>query len=109
MQKLLQLTLISLEEYSELQSKLGAKDERKHHWRWKKTYLEETLEELMMYDTIFGQVPTQNVQNLIENVAKRAGENFKDIPHRTTVEQMTRELGIIADLQTSEMAMKVTN
>ena len=72
-----------------------------------KTYLEETLEELMMYDTIiFGQVPTQN---LIENVAKRAGENFKDIPHRTTVEQTTRELGIIADLQTSEMAMKVTN
>ena len=59
---------------------------------------------LMEYNAIVGQVPNQNIPNLIEQFAKRAGENVKDIPHRTTVEQMTRELGIIADLQTSEMA-----
>ena len=39
-------TVISLEEYSELQSKLGAKDERITSLEMEKTCLEETLEEL---------------------------------------------------------------
>ena len=125
-------TVISLEEYYELLSNLGAKDERITSLEMENTCLQETLEELrknsaeekrtkkdgktysvdtrlMVYDAIVGQVPSQNIPNLIEHFAKRAGENLKDIPHRTTVEQMTRELGIIADLQTSEMAMKVAD
>ena len=39
-------TVISLEEYSELQSKLGAKDERITSLKMEKTCLEQTLEEL---------------------------------------------------------------
>ena len=61
---------------------------------------------IMVYDAIVNQVPTQNIPLLIQSHANRTGENLDSIPHRTTVEQIARELGIIADLQTSEMAMK---
>jgi hypothetical protein len=46
---------------------------------------------------------------LVRKLSNRLGAPLKDVPQRTTVEQMTRELGVIANLQVSELAMKTSN
>ncbi|XP_050404243.1 uncharacterized protein LOC126820380 [Patella vulgata] len=72
-----------------------------------KTYSVKTR--MMVYDTIVGQVPTNNVPGIIAGQAKRNGDVLTSVPHRTTVEQMARELDTIADLKSAELAMKSKN
>ena len=72
-----------------------------------KMYSSETR--MGVFDHIINQVPTQNVPTLIESAAKRRGETLTSVPHRTTVEQMARELSCIADLRSAELLMKTEN
>ncbi|CAM1319971.1 Uncharacterised protein r2_g2834 [Pycnogonum litorale] len=81
------------------QEKKSKKDE--------KTYSLDTR--MMLYDAVVNQVPTKNVPTLIQKFSERSGITLKDVPHQNTIEQMTRELGVISDLQAAEIAMKTTN
>lgn len=56
----------------------------------------------MVFDAIENQVPMNNIPKLIEKFSIRNGVTLPDIPHRSTVENMVRELGTIAELQTAE-------
>lgn len=62
-----------------------------------------------VYDPLLNNVPTISVPEVLGSFAKRIGINLTDIPHRTTVEAMARELGIIADLQTAEKVLANQN
>ncbi|KAK6167398.1 hypothetical protein SNE40_021434 [Patella caerulea] len=64
---------------------------------------------MKVFDFVVNEVPTENVSNLMTKIAERSGDTLSDIPNRTTVDQMARELGIIADLQSSEVAKKTKN
>ena len=57
---------------------------------------------LAVFDGLINQVPTQNIPHLIGKFAGRFGVSIASIPHRSTVEAMARELGVIADVQTAE-------
>ena len=72
-----------------------------------KTY--STDKRMSIYDAIVSQVPTQNIPSLIEKLSQRTGEKLSALPHRTTVEQMARELDVIADLKAAELAMKISD
>lgn len=69
-----------------------------------KTYSVETR--MKVFDALVSQVLTENIPKLMDKFAKRSGEKLTDVPIRATVEQMARELGVIADLQSSEIAIK---
>lgn len=43
-----------------------------------------------------------NIPGLITKFAVRCGVTLKDVPNRTTVEAMARELGAVSELQTAE-------
>ncbi|KAG1714585.1 hypothetical protein GQR58_001017 [Nymphon striatum] len=65
-----------------------------------------------VYDALVNQVPTGNIPVLLKLSASRfSGIELatNDIPHRTTVEQMARELGIICDIQSVESIFKHEN
>ncbi|KAG1655884.1 Protein bric-a-brac 2 [Nymphon striatum] len=65
-----------------------------------------------VYDALVNQVPTRNIPVLLKLSASRfSGIELatNDIPHRTTVEQMARELGIICDIQSVESIFKHEN
>ena len=72
-----------------------------------KTYSSETR--LLVYDAVVNNVPTQNIPNLIESQCQRLGHKLNSIPHRSTIEQMTRELDTIADLKVADLAMTSKN
>ena len=57
---------------------------------------------LAVFDGLINQVLTQNIPHLIGKFAGRFGVSIASIPHRSTVEAMARELGVIADVQTAE-------
>ena len=61
---------------------------------------------LMVYDAIVNQVPTRNIPVIISKFALRFDVPIDCVPHRSTVEMMTRELGVIADLQTAEAILQ---
>ena len=61
---------------------------------------------MMVYDSVINKVPTKNIPILIRKFAESTGVKLNEVPHHSTVEQMTRELGIIADLQTAKLAME---
>lgn len=75
-----------------------------------KTYSSEMR--LMVFDALICQTPTEHIPTLIEKFSKkkkfskRTGVNLDDVPSRTTVEAMTRELGCISDLETAEALMQ---
>ena len=60
---------------------------------------------MMVYDAIVDQVPTVNIPHMIEQFTRRFDITLTDVPHRSTVESMTRELGSISDLQAAEAIM----
>lgn len=72
-----------------------------------KSYNSETR--LFVFDCIVNQVPTQNIPTLMESFAQRQGQTLSSVPHRTTVEQMARELSSIADLKSAKLAMRTKN
>ena len=57
----------------------------------------------MVYDLLMCHVSSENIPCASANFYKRVGMTVKDIPHRTTVEQMAWELGVIEDLQAAEL------
>ena len=59
-----------------------------------------------MYDAIENNLPTKNIPHIIETFARRTVLHLERVPHRTTCEMMTRELGIMSDSQLAEMLMK---
>ena len=65
-----------------------------------KTYSPEMR--MKAYDAIVAGVPTKNIPSLIVKFANRSGTTLTDVPHRSTVEAMVRELGAISDLQAAE-------
>ena len=71
-----------------------------------KTYSTDTR--MIVYASIVNQVPTQNVPSLslIQTYAERTGDNLSAVPQRTTVEQVVREVDVIADLKVAEVAME---
>ena len=52
----------------------------------------------IVYDGIVNQVPTQNIPVVISRFATHFCIQVDSIPHRSTVEMMAREIGVIADL-----------
>ncbi|KAK2140232.1 hypothetical protein LSH36_1428g00020 [Paralvinella palmiformis] len=72
-----------------------------------KTFLPETR--MFVYDAIISHVMTRNVQILLGKFAQRCGLMMDIVPHRTTIEMMVRELGVVADLQAAEMVMTNTD
>ena len=60
---------------------------------------------MMVYDAIVDQVPTVNIHHMIEQFTWRCDITLTDVPHRSTVESMTRELGSISHLQAAEAIM----
>ena len=69
----------------------------------KNTYSYTTNMRMMVYDSIMNHVSTQNVTGLIMKFLERARQNLMKVPHRSAVELMTVELGLISDLQTAEL------
>ena len=57
---------------------------------------------LAVFDGLINQVPIQNIPHLIGKFAGRFGVSIARIPHKSSVEAMARELGVIADVQTAE-------
>ena len=118
---------VSLEKYNKLKVKLDEKDSDIRTLENEKLELEDVVGELnknpvvetkkdgktysvntrmKVFDFLVNQVPTENIPKLMQKIAERSGDKLSDIPNRTTVEQMARELGIIANLQSSELVMK---
>ena len=64
---------------------------------------------MMVYDAIVDQVPTVNIPRMIEQFTRRCDITLTDVPHRSTVESMTRKLGLISDLQAAEAIMANKN
>ena len=66
---------------------------------------------LFIYDAILMNVPTANIAPLIKSFANRTKllDLAKDIPHRTSIENMAREIGIIAAFQAAEFIIKNSN
>ena len=64
---------------------------------------------MLVYDAIVHHVPTNHVPLLLKKIVKRTGIKMDTVPHRSTVEMMTRELGVICDLQVAEVVMMNSN
>ena len=64
---------------------------------------------MMVYDAIVDQAPTVNIPHMIEQFTWRCDITLTDVPHRSTVESMTRKLGLISDLQAAEAIMANKN
>lgn len=61
---------------------------------------------MLVYEAIVNNLPTKNIPTLISQFAKRTGVDIGDVPHRSTVEMMCRELGTISDFQVAEHMLK---
>ncbi|XP_065639645.1 uncharacterized protein LOC136072368 [Hydra vulgaris] len=60
---------------------------------------------LIIYSMLLSNVPTGNIPFLLEKISQYFGVVINNIPHRSTVEQMARELGSISELQAAEWAI----
>lgn len=123
---------VSVEEHADLLNIIKIKDGEIAALQNEKLILEETIQDLQksqgdvkrskkdrktysldtrmtVYTSVINQVPTQNIPDVIAQFSEYSGERIDYVPHRTTVEQMTRELGIISDLQTAELCVKTCN
>ena len=122
-------TLID-EDVARRHCELRSKDAVIRHLENKILMLEETIEELQchspgplqkegktfppetrmfVYDAIVNHVPTRSVPTLLSKSAQRSGLKMDSVPHRTTVEMMARQLGVVADLQAAELLMAKKN
>ena len=108
-----------------LKDEARVKDEMIAHLENEKLCLEETVESLncresdlkkdgktfssdmrmLVYDSVVNHVPVKNIPVLLNQFAKRSGVILETVPHRSTVEFMTRELGVISDFQAAEVIL----
>ena len=56
---------------------------------------------MMAFDAIVAQVP--HIQHNRTEISRRCGVTRIDVPRRSVIEFRTRELGVIAELQTAEV------
>ncbi len=61
---------------------------------------------LIEYNAVVNRVTTRNIPPLINKFAERSGLHLDSVPHRSTVEMMTMELGVISDFQVAEVLME---
>ena len=73
----------------------------------KKTY--STVLRTLVFDAVTNQVSANCISSLIQSFTQHLGVTIKTVPCRTTVEQMVRELGVITDPQTAEIAISEKN
>ena len=59
-----------------------------------------------VYDAIVAGMPTKNMPSLIAKFAHRSGTTLTDVPHRSNVDAMVRELRVISDIQAAEASWK---
>nr|XP_047140973.1 uncharacterized protein LOC124816023 [Hydra vulgaris] len=90
-----------------LQEKIEQMQQKVQSTRCKKVYSSDIR--ALIYDMLACQVPTHSVPQLLHKVGEHFGYRFSNIPHRKTVEQMMRELGIISELQAAEIAFSTKN
>nr|XP_047144092.1 uncharacterized protein LOC124817731 [Hydra vulgaris] len=64
---------------------------------------------MIIYSMLLSNVPTGNIPFLFEKIVQYFGVECLQIPQRSTVEQMARELGSISDLQAAEWAISNNN
>ena len=64
---------------------------------------------MLVYEAIASHVPTKHVPILMQKYANRFGAKMDTVPHRSTVEMMKRELGVMSDLQVAEILMHTSN
>ena len=64
---------------------------------------------MLVYEAIASHVPTKHVPILMQKYANRFGAKIDTVPHRSTVEMMKRELGVMSDLQVGEILMHTSN
>ena len=64
---------------------------------------------MLIYDAIVNGVPTNNISKLLAQFGKRCGIEFGNIPHRSTIEYMTRELGVVSNFQAADLLMTNEN
>ena len=112
-----------------LKDEARVKDEMIAHLENEKLCLEETVESLncresdlkkdgktfssdmrmLVYDSVVNHVPVKNIPVLLNQFAKRSGVILETVPHRSTVEFMTREPGVISDFQAAEVILRGEN
>jgi len=61
---------------------------------------------MCVYDSIVNSVPSNNVAKLLTSFSRRCGFDISQVPHRTTVELMACELGIVSDFQAAELLLQ---
>ena len=66
---------------------------------------------IMVYECLMANVPTEKIPSLICSFAFRFGVNLdvKEIPVRSSVQNMVVELGVISDLQAAELIFQSKN
>jgi len=57
---------------------------------------------MFVYDCIINHVPTNNVPILMKKAAQRFRFHLDNVHHRTGVEIMVQELGVVTDYQFAE-------
>ena len=72
-----------------------------------KTY--SCMTRMMVFDHIVHNVPTANIPALILSSQSRSGVKAEDIPQKTTVELMARELGALSELQAATTILRSDN
>ncbi|XP_055896517.1 uncharacterized protein LOC129928088 [Biomphalaria glabrata] len=69
-----------------------------------KTY--DVMTRLMFFNCLLYQAPTSSISPIVSSLSQRLGVLLDCVPHRTSVDNFVRELGVISDLQAAEVAMK---
>ena len=90
-----------------LQENVEQMQQKIQNTRYKKVFSSDIRP--LIYVMLACQVPSHCVPKLLHKVREHTGYRFSGIPHRTTVEQMMHELGIISELQTAEIAFSTKN
>ena len=112
------------EEIARLNDKCMAKDDRLCFMEQKLVELEERQEDadwedeptkgkraycsdmrMVVYQAVMNQVPTANIQPFLKAICNRYKLPVDDVPSRSSVERMTRELGCISEMQAAEFIL----
>jgi hypothetical protein len=64
---------------------------------------------MMVYDAISCSVPTENVPTLMTKWSSRQGTTLSNVPHRSTVERMVRELGFLSEFVCADVLLSSPN
>ena len=94
-------------ELIELEDDLNERDDAVVTKRNGKSYA--TQLRLLVYVAITLQVPTQNIPRMLLLISQALERPLSSVPHRTTIESMARELGVLSKVQAAELMLKSHN